>query len=572
LNPGERLSGTTPITTTQTVRGADRDDAAAESSGREIDRKSAGIRLCWIVGYLVAGITLFTCYLHESYTQPVTSDGASNALQAWDMLHGNILLHGWTVTDVSFYTTELPEYALVELLRGLGPGDVHVSAAFAYTLLVLVAGLVARGRATGREGLLRLLIASGIMIAPEIGPGTFILLLSPDHVGTGVPLLLTWLLLDRAPRRPYVAVVAGLLLTWVTIGDRITSLVATFPIFLICGLPLYRAARHQRDLLPAYRFELWLGISALLSVPASWLTVKLIMLLHGYAVQPLSIGIASPSAWWSNLLITGEGILGLNGADFTNRAFGIFVAVALLHLCGLALAVLGFRFGCRVLRQGGDLVTRCLTLGIAVNLVVFTLSNLPHTYWDVREIAPVLPYGAVLAGRLLAPRLGRPAVRSLLAALVLCDLLSLAYAMAQPARPARHQDLADWLANHHLSCGLASYAVANSTTLDSGGHVLVRAPTWTADGIFPGAYESSASWFSSTACDARFVVSTSEDGTAFYIPPRWVLTAFGKPVHTVEWHNYTIWIWNKNLLRMVRTTGHHASPVGGYVLGLGIRQ
>ena len=72
------------------------------------------IRLAWLVGLIAVGIGLYLCYLHVSRTARVSSDGASNALQAWDMLHGNPLLRGWTVTDVSFYTTELPEYMLVE--------------------------------------------------------------------------------------------------------------------------------------------------------------------------------------------------------------------------------------------------------------------------------------------------------------------------------------------------------------------------------------------------------------------------------------------------------------------------
>lgn len=165
--------------------------------------------LFWISGYLTAGIALFLCYLHISDTQAVSSDGASNALQAWDILHGNVLMRGWTVSDVSFYTTELPEYVLVEVFRGLGPADVHVSAALTYTLLVLLAGLLAKGRATGRAALLRVLTASGIMVAPEIGPGAFILLLSPDHTGTGVPLLAIWLLVEYAPRRPYTPAAAA---------------------------------------------------------------------------------------------------------------------------------------------------------------------------------------------------------------------------------------------------------------------------------------------------------------------------------------------------------------------------
>ena len=58
---------------------------------------------------------------------PVNSDGANDALQAWDMLHGNVLLHGWWLGDVSFYTTELPQYALLELAFGLHSSVVHVA-------------------------------------------------------------------------------------------------------------------------------------------------------------------------------------------------------------------------------------------------------------------------------------------------------------------------------------------------------------------------------------------------------------------------------------------------------------
>src|SRR6202042_3236073 len=194
-----------------------------------------GRRWAWPAGYAVAAVALFLCYLRISGTQAVTSDGASIALGAWDMMHGNWLLTGWQLTDVSFYTTELPEYILVELLRGLGPADVHVSAAITYTLLVVLAGLLAKGSKTGAEGLVRVLIASGIMIAPQVGHGAFILLLSPDHTGTGVPVLVTWLLLDRAPRRWWVPVLACLTLTWALDGDRVALLTAVAPLVLVTG-------------------------------------------------------------------------------------------------------------------------------------------------------------------------------------------------------------------------------------------------------------------------------------------------------------------------------------------------
>src|SRR5262245_31510532 len=74
-----------------------------------------------VLGWLVAATALFACYLHLSRTVPANSDGASIAVQAWSMLHGNLLLHGWVLSDVSFYTTELPEYMAIEFVHGLSP-------------------------------------------------------------------------------------------------------------------------------------------------------------------------------------------------------------------------------------------------------------------------------------------------------------------------------------------------------------------------------------------------------------------------------------------------------------------
>src|ERR1700733_14614662 len=115
----------------------------------------------WLAGSVLVAVVLFFVYLRLSRTYAATSDGADQALQGWDMLHGNLLLHGWTMSDVTYYTTEVPEYALVELFRGLGAGGVHIAGAATYTLLVLAAGLLARGHARGREGLIRLLVAAG---------------------------------------------------------------------------------------------------------------------------------------------------------------------------------------------------------------------------------------------------------------------------------------------------------------------------------------------------------------------------------------------------------------------------
>ena len=69
----------------------------------------------WIVGCMA----LFALYLRISLTVPVTSDGANNALQAWDMLHGHLLLHGWIIGDATYYTFDLPVLAVAEIFTRL---------------------------------------------------------------------------------------------------------------------------------------------------------------------------------------------------------------------------------------------------------------------------------------------------------------------------------------------------------------------------------------------------------------------------------------------------------------------
>lgn len=296
-------------------------------------------RWLWLGGYLLAAVILFFCYLRISGTQAVTSDGASNALQAWNMLHGNWLLKGWSLTDVSFYTTELPEYILVEIFRGLGPSDVHVSAAITYTLLVILAGLLAKNGKTGRAGLIRVLIASGIMIAPQVGAGAFLLLLSPDHTGTGVPLLLIFLVLDRAPRRPWTVVLLGLMLAWGQVGDKLVLTIGVLPIVAVCAIRAYQGVVVRREPLRDRAFELQLAVAALASVVVADLAVKLVRSLGGYSTAPLDTVFASSALWPAHFALAAEGLLGIYGADFTGTRLGVTAGFEVLHLAGLALAV-----------------------------------------------------------------------------------------------------------------------------------------------------------------------------------------------------------------------------------------
>jgi hypothetical protein len=205
----------------------------------------------WALGTVLAGAVLMFCYLRVAGATEVNSDAAGLVLQASDMLHGNLLLHGWWDTDVSFITTELPEYMGVTAVAGVRPEVVHVCAALTYTLLVLLAAFVARGRARGAEGVVRALLAAGVMLAPQPTGTTTVLLGSPDHVGTAVPILLLLLLLDRVqvgqlrarwyfPACACVGACTAALLALTIVGDALAEVVGVVPLVLACLLGAVR--------------------------------------------------------------------------------------------------------------------------------------------------------------------------------------------------------------------------------------------------------------------------------------------------------------------------------------------
>jgi hypothetical protein len=505
-------------------------------------------RLAWIGAYAAAGVVLFLCYLRVSGTQSTSSDGGSNALEAWDMLHGNLLLHGWTLTDVSFYTTELPEYMAVELIRGLGPAVVHTAAAFTYTLLVLLAGLVAKGRATGREGVLRAVIGSGIMLAPQLGNPVFVLLGVSDHVGTGVPMLLIFLVLDRGPRRWYLPPVIALMLAWATIGDRIVIAAATIPLAVVCAIRIYRAVVLVGKPLAALWLEVSLIAASAVSLGIYLVVARVLGRLGGFTLIPLGTQVAKLSGLENHFRLTGNGVLGLYGAGFSGLPLGAQTAIAAVHLAGLALAAWAL---CRALRRFfrcDDLLVQVLAVGILAALAAFVFSSLPRTLWDTRQISAVLPFGAALAGRLLAGDLLRARLVPALAVILACYTAALGFDVAQPDIPAHDQALADWLVAHHFTYGLSNYFEGNITTLDSGGRVHLVAVSWGSDKSVPRAYQSEASWYDPRQHYADFVVNTGADQPKAIIPSGDLLRAFGPPAIIYHDGPYTILVWHKNLL------------------------
>jgi hypothetical protein len=508
--------------------------------------RSSAVTAVWVLGVIVASVS----YLQLARTRAVNSDGADQALQAWDMLHGNLLLHGWLLGDVSYYTTELPQYMLVELLRGLNQDVVHVAAAMTYTLAMLLAALLAKGNATGRQALVRVAIAAGIMLAPQLASGVNIMLSSPDHIGTSVPVMVVWLMLDHARPRWYIPVIAGVFLGWATVADMLVLYIGVLPLAGVCAIRVYRAVAVERKPLASQRYDVALAAAALAGAAAAVLALRVIHA-HGgfYMPAPNAQFVQDGPALVHNLGITAEGLLLLGGADFLGLRPTAGNAFTMLHVVGVFLAAWGTWVAARRFLRDRDLVAQLLVMGVAINLAVYVLSTRANVVSQTREIAAVLPFAAALAGRLLAGRLAAAKLLPLLLVVLLGYLAGLGREISQPPAAAQNQQLTSWLLARHLHTGMSGYWESNIVTLTSGDRIQIRQVKPYGGRLIASAYESKSDWYAPDRNTANFVVlSPGGAGYPGFSQERAVLATFGKPAQTYHVGSYTILVWNRNLL------------------------
>ncbi len=200
---------------------------------------------------------------------------------------------------------------------------------------------------------------------------------------------------------------------------------------------------------------------------------------------------------------------------------------------------------------GAGMISQILLLAMVINVVAYVPSTLANaTDLNAREFAVVLPFGAVLAGRTLAPGLGvgmRRWHRVAAAALLAGYAASLGYAAAQPSVPPANARLAEFLAAHHLTSGIGGYWESSVVTVGSDGAVTIRA-------VLPGTlqpdlWEAKGSWYDPGPNRATFLVTDSAPGFFNHWQPNpAALAALGRPARTYHVGPYTVYVWNKNLL------------------------
>ena len=503
-------------------------------------------RLLAATAWIAGGAVLFLCYLRISFTYHVTSDGANNALQAWDMLHGHLLMHGWILGDATYYTFDLPVLALTEIFFGLQDLTSHVASALIYLIVTVCAVALAVADSRGLARVARAGVVVAVLTATfHVEWNAPYLLGAPDHVGTSVFLLVSALLIDRAPARRYTSPLLLAILCAGQIGDATVRYVAV-PAVVIVSVYRMAAARKVRTGDAAN------ALAAVASVPLAAAVRALMVHFGAYQMVAPRTAIAPPGRWPHNAAIAWHAMRVLFGAEVASGSanpardagYVLGIACLLAVAAGFARVVWTWRTASRA--------EQLLCAAIVINLAVYVVSTMPIPS-NPYEVVAILPCGAVLAARACVPRRIPDRLRAglttgLVAAVALAPL---AIAAARSPAMAPTAPVTAWLEAHGLTYGLAGYWNSSVITLHSGGQVQARAVVIQGSQVIRYDWETDTQWFDPSRHDATFLIT---DLAGIGLSPL-AEHYFGKPDQIVRVSHWAILIYRRNLLTQVAVAG-----------------
>ena len=321
----------------------------------------------WIVGFLA----LFALYLRISFSGgSPTSDGANSALQAWDMLHGHVLLHGWIIGDATYYTFDLPVLAVVEIFSGLSDLTSHIASALIYLIVTFSAVALALSDSRGLARVARCGVVVAVLTAMFYGSSAPYVLGVPDHTGTSVFLLVSFLLIDRVPARRYTSLLLLAILCAGQIGDATVLYVAVPTVVAVCG---YRAVATRK----VRTSDAASALAAAVSVPLADAVRAVMLHFGGYQMVAPKISIAAPSRWphnadlaWHALCLL-FGVLAAGSSSSLTHVAGYIVGLACLLAAAAGVARVAWTW------RTASRAEQLLCVAIVIDLSAYVVSTMP---------------------------------------------------------------------------------------------------------------------------------------------------------------------------------------------------
>jgi hypothetical protein len=495
---------------------------------------------------------------------PVSSDDATGVLEADAVLRGNVLLRGWTLSKVSFVTTDLPFYVAGVAAIGMTPSLLRDVPIAIYIAAVAVGAALARGRRGGWRGVLGMTALLVLLCLPAGGLADFVTK-GYIRVGTTLGLLAALCALDvpagRRVRAGRLAVFA-FVLSLTILADSFALVMGGLPVLIVAALGARRALPYGALGLKAISLAVVAAVVAARGL--SWL----IELLGGYRVVPVGLTefLAHRDTLQvvkNNVRVLADNLPSLYRCDLPRELSVGGIAIWVGCMIGPLLLVWALVRGLPVTIRGRepertcprDFVADVLWFSALLCLAAYIASSIPKDRTSTRYMVPFVLSGAVLTGRVLAQRVAKARIP-----IVALGVLGVSYGitvwqdLGKPVAvdPAVH--LADTLERNGLQNGYGPFWNASVVTATSGGRVKVRpifvrpiSPERHAIAALP--WMTDARWFRDER--ATFVVFEPAAASAYQFGvTEWTCErVFGSASARHEVGPYVVLIWGHDLRR-----------------------
>lgn len=503
---------------------------------------------------LAGALSLWLITSRVAKVYPVSSDDATGLLEASSVLAGNPLLRGWTVSNVSFVTTDLPFYVAGVAARGLDPSLLRDVPSAVYVAAVVVAAILAASRSLS-AGLAALTIV--VLLGLPAGGLAEFMTKGYTRVGTSIGFF-TGLIALSGPagrkvtlaRLAVYALVTGLTL----LSDTFLLVMAVAPVLFVCLMGLVRRGTYGN--LGLCRIAVATGLAVLIAQGGT----RLIRALGGFETEPLPLReyLSSPNlirTLGANARALAEHLPSFYRCDIPYREgpLGWLIWTG----CLIGPFLLGYAlwearpFGRRTDRR--DFVVDILAMSMGLVLAAFLASANEKDRGTLRYMVPFVLAGAVLAARVIAanPR-DRRLVGGMLGALAAAYGVTVARDLAKPPADDPATRLASWLQEHGLHLGYGPYWDASIVTASGRGRVAVRPVRGRQVAsarlvIEPFRWMSDEAWYRDAP--AKFVVYRPDPGPKYHFLINEVICSacFGPPSQRHVVGPYVVLVWARDL-------------------------
>ena len=316
---------------------------------------------------------------------PPNTDAATVLLLGKDMSEGNYLLHGWMLSTVPFYFTEVSFYAIASILFGYSSELAYIIPPAMYaTVIFLIYRL-----STNKSLALALIIFYFVFPADMAVTS---MLSACIHMGTYIFMIGCLIFTEKYIKTEKILFVyfSTILSSMAIFSDNISVYIYVAPLTLAAMFLLHKERKKKYLIIMAGLFS-----SYLISKAIGFLFLNL----GSFTLPGLTdVKIVEYDNILVNINTAVSGTLLFFNADI----FGEQITPS-LHLLSKAIRFAGvvalIYFTFRNLFKNRSVIDICLSLSILIMTSAYIGSNLPRNIWTIRYLVPVFIMAVILLSR-----------------------------------------------------------------------------------------------------------------------------------------------------------------------------